>query len=124
MKLLRKRGVGIEVGLASTEDADRFVSLPNHEHVFRILIELDNEKELDPALATYQRITAILDQANIQQSILLHGFNATVWPFVKLARKNRFATRVGFEDGKEMPDGIVAADNAALVSAAVSIYRA
>jgi uncharacterized protein (DUF849 family) len=53
--------------------------------------------------------------------ILLHGFDATVWPLVTLARQRRWSTRVGLEDGRHMPDGVVANGNAALVAEAMAI---
>lgn len=59
-----------------------------------------------------------------RRSILLHGENATVWPFVERAAARKLSTRVGLEDGKELPDASVAEGNAALVAAAVAIYRA
>ena len=65
----------------------------------------------------------MLARAHVQRPILLHGFGATVWPFVTLARQRRWSTRVGFEDGKHLPDGTPADGNAALVAAAVAIFR-
>ena len=43
MKLLRRRGIGIEAGLASVVDAERFVNLDDHDRVFRILIEIEEQ---------------------------------------------------------------------------------
>jgi uncharacterized protein (DUF849 family) len=65
----------------------------------------------------------VLDRANVRRPILLHGFDATVWPFVELARSRRWSTRVGLEDGKHLPDGTTAFDNVALAAAAVAIFR-
>jgi uncharacterized protein (DUF849 family) len=53
----------------------------------------------------------------------MHGFDATVWPFVRLAKERRYSTRVGLEDGKLLPSGMIAANNAELVAAAVEIFR-
>ncbi|MBL8789995.1 MAG: hypothetical protein JNM45_05810 [Rhizobiales bacterium] len=55
--------------------------------------------------------------------ILLHGFDATVWHFVRRARQYRFSTRVGLEDGAQMPDGSVAGSNPDLVAAAVAMLK-
>ncbi|RVC61808.1 3-keto-5-aminohexanoate cleavage protein, partial [Mesorhizobium sp. M4B.F.Ca.ET.088.02.2.1] len=49
---------------------------------------------------------------------------AAVWPFVERAAARKLSTRVGLEDGKGLPDGGIAAGNAALVAAAATIYRA
>ncbi|MBZ9960790.1 3-keto-5-aminohexanoate cleavage protein [Mesorhizobium sp. BR1-1-14] len=121
MELLRQRGVGIEAGLATTEDAERFVSLADHDRVLRILIEIDIQ-ELPAALAEAHGIVAALDRAGVRRPILLHGADATVWPFVELARRRRWSTRVGLEDGRTLPDGKVALDNAEIVAAAAAVF--
>ena len=122
MKLLRRRGIGIEAGLASVVDAERFVNLNDHDRVFRILIEIE-EQDLGVARVVANDITALLDRAGVRRPMLLHGFDATVWPFVELAHQRRWSTRVGLEDGKHLADGTTAPDNAALVAAAVAIFR-
>lgn len=120
--LLGDIGVGVEAGIATVADAERFVALPNAGRSFRILIEID-EQDLNTGLAIAQGIEAVLTRAGIRRPILLHGSDATVWPFVDLAADRRFSTRVGLEDGKHLPDGSQARDNAELVSAAVSKFR-
>jgi uncharacterized protein (DUF849 family) len=122
METLRRRRVGIEAGLASVADAERFVRLPGHDRVLRILIEI-GEQEPDAARQVVDEIAAVLENADVQRPILLHGNDAMVWPLVKLARRCRWSTRVGLEDGKHLPDGTIAPDNAALVAAAVAIFR-
>ena len=120
--LLHRRGIGVEAGLASVADAERLIKLPDHGRVFRILIEIE-EQNLDVARQIADDIAAVLNRANVRRPILLHGFDATVWPFAELARQRRWSTRVGLEDGKHLPDGTMASDNAALVAAAVAIFR-
>ncbi|TPM34439.1 3-keto-5-aminohexanoate cleavage protein [Mesorhizobium sp. B2-3-5] len=122
MELLRQRGVGIEAGLATTIDAERFVALAGHSRVLRILIEIDMQ-DLAAALAEAHAIAAVLERAEVRRPILLHGADATVWPFVELARRKRWSTRVGLEDGKTLADGSVAKDNAEIVAAAVAMFR-
>ena len=90
--------------------------------MLRVLIEI-SEQTLDEAFAVANGVAKVLERAGIRRSILLHGENATVWPFVEQAARRKFSTRVGLEDGKELPDGSVADGNAALVAAAVGIYR-
>lgn len=119
---LRDRGVGIEAGLGAIADAERFVALAGHTRVFRILIEI-GEQDFAEAQRIAGAIAAVLARANLQRPILRHGFDATVWPFVTLARQRRW-TRVGLEDGKSLPDGTVAEKHATLVAAAVAIIRA
>ncbi|TLX09181.1 3-keto-5-aminohexanoate cleavage protein [Rhizobium sp. MHM7A] len=123
MQLLRQKGVGIEVGLASVADAERYVSLDNHERVFRVLVELDDEQDLQRACHIRDGIIEVLERRRLLRPILLHGFENTVWPFARSARERGYSTRVGLEDGKHLPDGTIAGDNAALVAAAVTIFR-
>ncbi|WP_027057721.1 3-keto-5-aminohexanoate cleavage protein [Mesorhizobium loti] len=122
MALLRHRGVGIEAGLATIADAEHFVALADHDRVLRILIEIDIQ-DLSAALDEAHGIEAVLERAGVRRPILLHGVDATVWPFVELAYDKRWSTRVGLEDGKTLADGTVAKDNAAIVAAAVAIFR-
>jgi uncharacterized protein (DUF849 family) len=120
--LLHQRGVGVEAGLASVADAERFIGLPDHARVFRILIEI-GEQGLALARRVADDIATVLERANVRRPVLLHGYDATVWPFVEAARRRRWSTRVGLEDGKQLPDGTTASDNAALVAAAVAAFR-
>lgn len=89
--------------------------------MLRILIEIDIQ-ELPTALADAHGIAAALDRAGVRRPILLHGADATVWPFVELARRRRWSTRVGLEDGRTLPDGKVALDNAEIVAAAAAVF--
>ncbi|MGO7362386.1 3-keto-5-aminohexanoate cleavage protein [Rhizobium leguminosarum] len=123
MQLLRQKGVGIEVGLASVADAERYIGLDDQEQVFRVLIELDDEQNLQRACHIANGIIKVLGDSRVNRPILLHGFDDTVWPFVRLARELRYSTRIGLEDGKHLPDGTTANDNATLVTAAVAIFR-
>ncbi|WP_137933915.1 3-keto-5-aminohexanoate cleavage protein [Mesorhizobium comanense] len=122
MELLRQRGVGIEAGLATIADAERFIGLADHGRVLRVLIEIDIQ-DLAAALDEASGIAAVLERAEMRRPILLHGVDATVWPFVELAHNKRWSTRVGLEDGKTLADGTTAKDNAQIVAAAVSVFR-
>jgi hypothetical protein len=50
-------GVGVEAGLATAADAERFVALPNCHRVFRVLIEIGQQKsdEADEVSRTESR---------------------------------------------------------------------
>jgi uncharacterized protein (DUF849 family) len=122
MDLLLEKGVGIEAGLASAADAERLLAYPQAHKTLRILIEI-SEQQLDAAIEVCREIERILGASILRKPILLHGFDATVWPFVDEACARGFSTRVGLEDGKLLPDGTEAKDNAALVAAASAIYR-
>jgi uncharacterized protein (DUF849 family) len=123
MERLWRRGVGVEAGLTSVPDAERLVALGVGPRALRILIEIE---EQDEAIAVAQAggIQGVLDNAGLRGPVLLHGEDATVWRFVNRAAASRLSTRVGLEDGRLLPDGTVASDNAALVAAAMQIYRA
>lgn len=120
--LLHGIGVGVEAGLASVEDARRLVALADCQRVFRILIEID-EQEPSTAGRIADGIAAVLAEAGLARPILLHGFDATVWHFVDLARQRRWSTRVGLEDGCHRAQGDVARNNAQLVTDAVRMMR-
>jgi uncharacterized protein (DUF849 family) len=120
--LLYAIGVGVEAGLATVEDAERFVALPNCRLALRILIEIELQDPLK-ADAMAEGIAQVLERANIGRPILLHGFDATVWHFVRRAHQLRWSTRVGLEDGSQRLNGETASGNADLVFDAVQIFR-
>ena len=121
MEGLRRRGVGVEAGLASIGDAERLVALNLGGRVLRILVEV-SEQDIGEALAVTDSVAAVLDRAGVRRPVLLHGFDATVWRFVALAAQRRWSTRVGLEDGCELPNGATASGNAALVTAAIELF--
>jgi uncharacterized protein (DUF849 family) len=123
MDLLARSGIGVEAGLATAEDVRRFVAWGGRDRVFRILVELDNETDAGAANKTCDDILSVLRQAGVTRQILLHGYDETVWHFVRRARRERFSTRVGLEDGRTLPNGGLARDNAEIVAAAVVLYR-
>ncbi len=120
--LLHGMGVGVEAGLASVDDARRLIALPDCRRVLRILIEIE-EQENEAGETVVEGIVAILGEAGVARPILLHGFDATVWHFVELARRRRWSTRVGLEDGCRRAAGEMTRDNAQLVTDAVRMMR-
>ena len=120
--LLGQMGVGIEAGLATVDDAKRFITLPESRRVFHILIEID-EQQQNEADHIADDIAKVLADAGIARPILLHGSDATVWHFVRRARQNLWSTRVGFEDSCFLESGEIAESNADLVAAAMKIFR-
>ncbi|PKR89948.1 3-keto-5-aminohexanoate cleavage enzyme [Pleomorphomonas diazotrophica] len=121
--LLHGMGVGVEAGLATVEDARRFVALEEGRRIFRILIEIDHEQDIQKGEDIVNGIASVLGEAGIARPTLLHGFDATVWHFVGLAQQRRWSTRVGLEDGCRRVTGEVARDNAQLVTDAVRMMR-
>jgi uncharacterized protein (DUF849 family) len=122
--LLHRMGVGVEAGLASVADAERFVALPDFGRCLRVLIEIDHEQQLDRADAIMDDVARVLARADARRPILLHGADGTLWHFVEQAGRKRWSTRVGLEDGRHRLGGALTASNAELVEDAVGLYRA
>jgi hypothetical protein len=93
------------------------VAHPNARDCLRVLIEI-NEQEFSAGAEAARQIAQILDHAEIQLPRLLDGFESTMWPFCREALRLNLDARIGFEDGKLLPSGTEAEDNAALIRAA------
>lgn len=119
---LGRRGIGVEAGVASIADIERLLALDLAPRSFRVLVEI-SEQNLTAAHALTDRVLAALAKASVFKPILLHGFDATAWSFVERAALQRFSTRVGLEDDKTLPDETIAASNAQIIAAAVTIWR-
>jgi uncharacterized protein (DUF849 family) len=113
-------GVGVEAGLASVADAERLLALDLRRLALRVLIEIE-EQETEKALATADAVRAVLARGGIGKPILLHGADATVWPLARHALAHRLSIRLGLEDGRDLPDGRPAADNAELIRAGADL---
>ncbi|MCF3641160.1 3-keto-5-aminohexanoate cleavage protein [Rhizobium sp. TRM95111] len=90
MERLTARGIGIEAGLASVADAERFVALDRGRPVLRILIEI-GEQSIEEAMHVTGAIADVLDRSGIRRPILAHGMDETVWHFVRLAVERRWS---------------------------------
>lgn len=121
VELLRRRGIGVEAGLACAADAERLVRLGLDRLAMRYLIEI-GEQDLGGAMAVADEVLAVLSRVGARRPVLLHGFEATVWPFVERAARDGLSTRVGLEDGAVLPGGGTAGSNAELVAAAVAVF--
>lgn len=122
IRLALSRGIGVEAGLWSEADAERFVALPEARHALRILIEI-NEQDVAEGLEIAAAIRKVLARASLDVPVLQHGFEATVWPLYQDALMRGLDGRIGLEDGKHLPDGREATDNAALIKAALVLAR-
>jgi uncharacterized protein (DUF849 family) len=110
-RALRERGIGVEAGVWSVEDA-RALSLSGlASDLTRILIE---PVDADPAGAV-ALVAAISDE--VEGPILQHGDGEATWVLIEDAARRGFDTRIGLEDTQE-------ADNEALVRRAMSSIRA
>ena len=69
-------------------------------------------------MEVFHQVTSILDRAGLRLPRLLNGFDVTMWGFYREALRHRLDARIGLEDGKHLPSGEEARDNAALIRAA------
>jgi len=121
-QLLLARGIGIEAGLSTVEDARLLLTMGICDRCLRILIE-PVEEETEAALTTVAAIEKILNEANVQTPRLLHGFDATAWPLLEVALQRGYDTRIGLEDTVNLPDGRKTSGNAELVAVASEWWR-
>lgn len=120
MMVLARIGVGIEAGIWTSRDAEKFIHLSSAPQCLRVLLEMTSDVP-EEAEREYRRCISILRDAGVDIPILLHGEGGSVWPMVELAKKEMHDTRVGFEDGLHMADGTPARSNAQLVEYAQSL---
>ena len=116
--LVLGKGIGVEAGIWSVSDAERFVTFPEAAKCLRVLIEI-NEQDAQEGLAVAIGIISVLDQADFTLPILLHGDEASVWPMFREAMARGYDSRIGLEDGRLLPSGELAKDNAELLRAAM-----
>lgn len=121
--LLLSRGVAIEAGLLSADDARAFVRSGLAQRCRRVLIEpLDGDREA--ALQHAARMEEIVLSAGITLEQVHHGYGLACWAVNQRGLDRGHGIRTGLEDVTQLPDGTEAPDNAALVAAAVRLIRA
>jgi uncharacterized protein (DUF849 family) len=122
-ELLLSRGVGIEAGLLSAEDARAFVRSGVAERCRRVLVE---PLDVDPETAVQQaaRMEDIVLSAGITLEQVHHGYGIACWAVNQRALDRGHGIRTGLEDVTVLPDGTHARDNADLVAAAARLIRA
>lgn len=122
-ELLLSRGVNIEAGLLSIEDAQAFVLSGLGSRCRRVLIEpLDADP--DVALQHAARMEDIVASAGIKLEQVHHGYGIACWAVNRRALDRGHGIRTGLEDVTLLPDGRQAKDNADLVAAAAHLIRA
>ncbi len=122
-ELLRSRGVGLEAGLLTSDDARAFAASGLAEQCRRVLIE---PLDLDPETAVQHaaRMEEIVVSAGISLEQLHHGYGAACWAVNRRALDRGHGIRTGLEDVTVLPDGSPARDNTDLVTAAAALVRA
>jgi uncharacterized protein (DUF849 family) len=119
-ELLLSRGVGIEAGLLSMEDARAFVLSGLADRCRRVLIEpLDADPET--AVQHAARMEDIVVSAGITLEQVHHGYDIACWAVNRRGLERGHGIRTGLEDITLLPDGNPARDNAALVAAAMRL---
>lgn len=122
ISLVLEKGIGVEAGLWSVEDALRFVALENAHRCLRVLVEI-NEQDESSGRDVARAVIEVLDTAGVMLPRLLHGYEKTKWPLFHCALALGLDTRIGFEDGEVLPTGERATDNASLIRAAHRVVQ-
>jgi uncharacterized protein (DUF849 family) len=121
-ELLLSRGVGIEAGLLTGDDARAFVRSGLAGRCRRVLIEpLDADP--DVAVRHAAQMEEIVASAGIALEQVHHGYGIACWAVNRRALDRGHGIRTGLEDVTLLPDGTPARDNADLVAAAVRLIR-
>jgi uncharacterized protein (DUF849 family) len=118
--LMFERGVGIEAGLLTLEDARTFVTAGIADRCARVLVEpLDADP--DAAVAHAAAMEGVLVQAGVALEQVHHGDGIAHWAVCARAVERGHGLRAGIEDCPLLPDGTRASGNAELVTAAAAL---
>lgn len=114
------RGVGIEAGLLTLDDARAFVAAGIADRCVRAMVE---PLDADPAAAVAHAaaIEQALSDAGITLEQVHHGDDVATWHVMERAVSRGHGIRVGLEDTTVLPDGRRPAGNAELVRAAAAM---
>jgi uncharacterized protein (DUF849 family) len=121
-ELLAGRGVGIEAGLLSIEDARTFAASGLASLCTRVLIE---PLDADPTAAVQNaaEMEEIVVAAGITLEQVHHGDLVASWAVNDRAAARGHGIRTGLEDTPVLPNGELAQDNAELVRVARTILE-
>jgi uncharacterized protein (DUF849 family) len=119
-ELLVGRGVGLEAGLLSLEDAYAFVAAGIARRCVRAMVE---PLDADPndAVAQAAAIERVLAEGGVQLEQVHHGDGVASWAVNRRAVPRGHGIRTGLEDTPVLPDGRQASGNGELVAAAASL---
>jgi uncharacterized protein (DUF849 family) len=104
--------IGVEAGLGTPQDAEEFARSPFVHRALRALVEVDGGAE------EARRMSRLIPD-DVPQ--LWHGYDERTWEVLSAAAAEDIDVRIGLEDTLVLPDGVLAADNAQLVAAAVTL---
>ena len=121
-ELLVTKGIGIEAGLLSLDDAQRFVASATAGRCVRAMVEpLDADP--DDAVAHAAAIEQVLFDAGVSLEQVHHGDHIASWAVNRRAIPRGHGIRTGLEDTPVLPDGRTAKGNGDLVAAAASMLN-
>ncbi|UNX54933.1 3-keto-5-aminohexanoate cleavage protein [Georgenia sp. TF02-10] len=121
-EVLDQRGIGIEAGLLSLDDARRFVAAGIAARCVRAMVEpLDADPEA--AVAHAVAMEQVLIDAGVGLEQVHHGDGIASWAVNRRAVPRGHGIRTGLEDTPVLPDGRTAKGNGDLVAAAASLLR-
>jgi uncharacterized protein (DUF849 family) len=118
--LLIKRGIGIEAGLLSLNDARIFVASGIAPQCKRAMVEPLNA-DPDDAVALAEAIEQLLADSGVQIEQVHHGDGIASWAVNRRAVARGHGIRTGLEDTPVLPDGRIASGNGELVAAAAAL---
>jgi uncharacterized protein (DUF849 family) len=119
-ELLFERGIGVEAGLLSLDDARAFVASGLAPRCTRAMVEpLDPAP--DAATAHAAALESLLVDAGIDLEQVHHGDGIASWAVNARAAARGHGIRTGLEDTPVLPDGRLATGNGELVAAAAAL---
>ena len=118
--MLVARGVGIEAGLLSVDDARSFVAAGIAPRCTRTMVEPLDPDPLD-AVAHAEAIERELSEGAVRLEQVHHGEGIASWAVNRRAVARGRGIRTGLEDTPVLPDGRLATGNGELVAAAASL---
>ena len=121
-EVLLARGIGVEAGLATVEDAALLTTTHVWSRVERILVEVEGPDDAAQVRLAAE-IDALLDGAGMAAPRFHHGAGRPTWAVLARALEVGHQLRIGLEDTLELPDGSTARGNGDLVAAAVRLAR-
>ncbi len=116
-KQLLSMGLGVEAGIFHAEAAAAWARSEVAPHCMRVMVELGPDGDVATADDMLSEVLA----AGSSAPVLLHGYDESCWPLLEHAGVRGVQARIGLEDTLLLPDGSPAPDNAALVSAAMTL---
>ena len=119
LSALVRKGVGLEAGIWTAEDASYLLTLADVTWLRLLLEPWDSDPEQADRMV--DAIEDVLAEALPHVPRLIHGTDDAAWSLVERALHSGHVSRIGLEDTLLMPTGEPAPDNASLVQAAQAL---